>query len=176
MAAIDDSASRNVHMAWVRADHTYSQNVTYHKFCCYFGKEHVPVNGLPNSILDEEAKRQPSRFLAAIESQERGAVMTEISRGRGLSTLVSIQYLRACAAIMVVYYHIFSNRVAEHWAGGRNIGLSGVDIFFVISGFIMWTSTSHQRSSVLKFLKHLQGLSHVVDGPHIVDFDEVYPS
>jgi exopolysaccharide production protein ExoZ len=153
MAAIDDSASRNVHMAWVRADHTYSQNVTYHKFCCYFGKEHVPVNGLPNSILDEEAKRQPSRFLAAIESQERGAVMTEISRGRGLSTLVSIQYLRACAAIMVVYYHIFSNRVAEHWAGGRNIGLSGVDIFFVISGFIMWTSTSHQRSSVLKFLK-----------------------
>jgi exopolysaccharide production protein ExoZ len=88
-----------------------------------------------------------------MEPQETGTVMTGISRGRGLSTLVSIQYLRAFAAIMVVYYHIFSNRVAEHWAGGRDIGLSGVDIFFVISGFIMWTSTSHQRGGLLKFLK-----------------------
>ena len=79
--------------------------------------------------------------------------MTGISRGRGLSTLVSIQYLRAIAAIIVVYYHIFSNRVAEHWSGGRDIGLSGVDIFFVISGFIMWTSTSHQGGGLMKFLK-----------------------
>ncbi len=79
--------------------------------------------------------------------------MTGLPRGRGLSTLVSIQYLRAYAAIIVVYYHIFSNRVAERWAGGRDIGLSGVDIFFVISGFIMWTSTSHQRGGVVKFLK-----------------------
>jgi exopolysaccharide production protein ExoZ len=79
--------------------------------------------------------------------------MTGLTRGRGLSTLVSIQYLRAAAAIMVVYYHIFSNRVAEHWAGGRNFGLSGVDIFFVISGFIMWTSTSHQRGGLVKFLR-----------------------
>jgi peptidoglycan/LPS O-acetylase OafA/YrhL len=79
--------------------------------------------------------------------------MTGISRGPGLATLVSIQYLRAFAAIMVVYYHIFSNRVAEHWGAGRDIGLSGVDIFFVISGFIMWTSTSHQRGGVAKFLK-----------------------
>jgi len=79
--------------------------------------------------------------------------MKGLSRGQGLSTLVSIQYLRAAAAIMVVYYHIFSNHVAEHWAGGRNFGLSGVDIFFVISGFIMWTSTSHQRGGLVKFLR-----------------------
>ena len=78
--------------------------------------------------------------------------MIGISRGRGLSTLVSIQYLRAFAAFIVVYYHIFSNRVAEDWSGGRNIGLSGVDIFFVISGFIMWTSTNH-RGGLVKFLK-----------------------
>lgn len=79
--------------------------------------------------------------------------MTGIMRARGLSTLVSVQYLRAFAAIMVVYFHIFSNRVAEHWGAGRNFGLSGVDIFFLISGFIMWTSTERQRGGSLKFLK-----------------------
>jgi len=91
-----------------------------------------------------------------VNSQEVPAASTAtigLARGRGMQTLVSIQYLRATAAIMVVYYHIFSNRVAEHWAAGRNIGLSGVDIFFIISGFIMWTSTSQQRGGQFAFLK-----------------------
>lgn len=79
--------------------------------------------------------------------------MTGISRGPGMSTLVSVQYLRACAAIMVVYYHIFSSSVAERWSGGRDAGQIGVDIFFVISGFIMWISTGHQRNNAVKFLR-----------------------
>jgi exopolysaccharide production protein ExoZ len=79
--------------------------------------------------------------------------MLGISRGPGMSTLVSVQYLRAFAAIIVVYYHIFSNRVAASWSAGHNFGIMGVDIFFIISGFIMWVSTSHRPGGPLKFLK-----------------------
>ena len=46
--------------------------------------------------------------------------------------LNSVQYLRAMAALLVVGYHINSYQVYL---------MSGVDIFFVISGFIMWQST-----------------------------------
>ncbi|MDE8346357.1 MAG: acyltransferase [Acidocella sp.] len=77
----------------------------------------------------------------------------EGARPRGAATLVSIQYLRAIAATAVVYYHIFSNHIAAHWAGGRDVGLSGVDIFFVVSGFIMWMSTGGRRNHVRWFLK-----------------------
>lgn len=79
--------------------------------------------------------------------------MLGISRESGMSTLVSVQYLRAFAAIIVVYYHVFSNRVAEDWSAGRNFGILGVDIFFIISGLIMWVSTSRQPGGSLKFLK-----------------------
>ena len=45
--------------------------------------------------------------------------------------MVSIQYMRAAAAVAVVLAH----------ASGALLGNAGVDIFFVISGFIMWTIT-----------------------------------
>lgn len=54
----------------------------------------------------------------------------------------SIQYLRAIAATLVVIFHASSIALADpnddfpfKWAQ------SGVDIFFVISGFVMWVST-----------------------------------
>lgn len=47
----------------------------------------------------------------------------------------AIQYLRAVAAIMVVYYHGRAFLPAEN--GLAAFGMQGVDIFFVISGFIM---------------------------------------
>jgi len=48
-------------------------------------------------------------------------------------TVLSIQYLRGLAAILVVVFHASNNVYL--------FGMSGVDIFFVISGFIMWTTT-----------------------------------
>jgi exopolysaccharide production protein ExoZ len=45
------------------------------------------------------------------------------------SRIVSIQYLRALAALAVVAFHAHPNVF---------IGQAGVDIFFVISGYIMW--------------------------------------
>ncbi len=45
----------------------------------------------------------------------------------------SIQYLRALAALGVVLYHL-----GERAGHPIKIGAAGVDLFFVISGFIMW--------------------------------------
>lgn len=56
--------------------------------------------------------------------------------------LRSIQYLRALAALSVVVYH------ASQWASAPvDIFSAGVDVFFVISGFIMWRTTAPETSS-----------------------------
>jgi exopolysaccharide production protein ExoZ len=55
---------------------------------------------------------------------------------RGTPVLLSIQALRALAALAVAAYH------ALQWErGGFDVGRAGVDVFFVISGFIMWRVT-----------------------------------
>lgn len=67
--------------------------------------------------------------------------------------LYSIQYLRAVAALGVVAYH------AAHGLPGYfqqtaflDIGVYGVDLFFVISGFIIFNSTSDGDIGVVDFL------------------------
>lgn len=71
--------------------------------------------------------------------------------GQAITTrrpLLSIQYLRAVAALMVAFYH------ANRWAWRDfDIGAAGVDIFFVISGFVLWTSVSERPLSPLVFLR-----------------------
>ena len=58
--------------------------------------------------------------------------------------VVSIQYLRALAALMVVTFHalttvtIFENKLVASLTETLS---AGVDIFFVISGFVMWYTT-----------------------------------
>ena len=77
----------------------------------------------------------------------------ERMRARALPTLIGLQYLRGLAALAVVFYHVFSNRVAQEWGGSRSYGIAGVDVFFVISGFIMWRTTSRTAGSgALRFL------------------------
>lgn len=57
------------------------------------------------------------------------------------SRIVTIQYLRAIAASLVVLHHAFSvpPLVAFY---PRPYGSYGVDLFFVISGYIMWSTTA----------------------------------
>ncbi len=53
--------------------------------------------------------------------------------------ILGIQYLRAIAALMVVFHH--SQNFFGHEHHLTNVGAAGVDIFFVISGFVMAHST-----------------------------------
>lgn len=64
-----------------------------------------------------------------------------------MKPLLSIQYLRAFAAVAVVAYH------ALQWRDdGFDIGRAGVDVFFVISGVILWRITYGKDVAPLGFL------------------------
>ncbi|HEY5290264.1 MAG TPA: acyltransferase [Caulobacteraceae bacterium] len=64
-----------------------------------------------------------------------------------MKPLLSIQYLRAAAALGVVGYH------AAQWrSGGFDVGRAGVDLFFVISGVIMWKVTGTNEGSPSAFV------------------------
>lgn len=82
--------------------------------------------------------------------------MTADNRMAGAKPLlVSLQYLRAIAAFMVVYFHaVLQLRL---FAGGRTafplIGSGGVDIFFVLSGFMMWFAVEGRATKPGEFLR-----------------------
>jgi exopolysaccharide production protein ExoZ len=66
--------------------------------------------------------------------------------------VLSVQYLRAVAALLVVFHH------ARQFPGfkdaiGTGIGSTGVDIFFVISGFVMAVTTGRANYPALHFLE-----------------------
>ena len=64
--------------------------------------------------------------------------------------LYNIQFLRFVAAMLVVLYHSATRLPANDsvfqfiFSTGESLGFAGVDIFFVISGFIMAYTSSHQ--------------------------------
>jgi exopolysaccharide production protein ExoZ len=60
---------------------------------------------------------------------------------------LSIQYLRALAALGVVIFH------ASPADNLFMVGNAGVDIFFVVSGFIMWSITEARPTSPAAFLR-----------------------
>jgi exopolysaccharide production protein ExoZ len=66
------------------------------------------------------------------------------------STIVSVQYLRALAAAMVLLEHISkkSGQVGHEIFSWLHFGYTGVDVFFVISGFIMCFIYMRSRSGV----------------------------
>ncbi|MGH6648073.1 acyltransferase family protein [Aquabacterium sp.] len=71
--------------------------------------------------------------------------------------IIGIHYLRAIAALMVVFHHTLKYTNIKE---SSSFGASGVDIFFVISGFVMaWTTRdidprSNRFDSAKTFLRH----------------------
>jgi exopolysaccharide production protein ExoZ len=61
-------------------------------------------------------------------------------------TLNSIQYLRAVAAVMVPYHHARARLPGIYEVLPNPLGGAGVDLFFVISGFIMVITTAGRGS------------------------------
>jgi exopolysaccharide production protein ExoZ len=90
--------------------------------------------------------RQIRLLLDRILSNHRRTMSTRPSEAKpGALHLRSIQYLRAAAALMVAYFHAIDQIPGyrpwfdRYLLGHLNLA-SGVDIFFVISGFIMLIS------------------------------------
>jgi peptidoglycan/LPS O-acetylase OafA/YrhL len=69
-------------------------------------------------------------------------------------TLLSVQYLRAIAALMVVVFHLVPQLRRMDYGGFWPDWLAGgVDIFFIISGFIMWVTTVDRPMTPWIFFK-----------------------
>src|SRR5579859_5791081 len=74
--------------------------------------------------------------------------MSATGKPTRLTHLTSIRYLRAIAALMVAYFHLveqvpqYEGYFRNHLLGGLNLA-AGVDVFFVISGFIMLVSNGN---------------------------------
>lgn len=68
---------------------------------------------------------------------------------------ISIQYLRAFAAILVLMSHIIFklDLHSSSFFSGFNIGGYGVDLFFIISGFIMCLTIDKKNSTFFQFIK-----------------------
>lgn len=64
-----------------------------------------------------------------------------------MKVIYGIQYLRAIAALAVVLFHA-AEKTGHHFA----IGAAGVDVFFVISGFIMWVISDRRAQQPGRFL------------------------
>jgi exopolysaccharide production protein ExoZ len=86
------------------------------------------------------------------------AAMWQFARDYGKNTphkatrLISIQYLRAIAAIMVFMVHVSGQLRRLGYVGPWPDWMTaGVDIFFVISGFVMWLTTRERPQSTFVF-------------------------
>jgi len=70
-------------------------------------------------------------------------VPESLSQERPVATVVTIQYLRAVAAALIVFQHAMGIPAFVYYTA--HFGTVGVDLFFMISGYIMWTTTQGQN-------------------------------
>jgi exopolysaccharide production protein ExoZ len=69
-----------------------------------------------------------------------------------IGRLLSIQYLRGIAASMVVFFHARLQFAGFEAVFPSWVGSAGVDVFFVVSGFVMVYITANRERSISTFL------------------------
>ena len=71
----------------------------------------------------------------------------------GNQRILSIQLLRALAALAVVWFHASTLLAARSGAfnSWSKLGSAGVDLFFIVSGFIMWLSAIDRDEGIREF-------------------------
>ncbi|CTQ54715.1 Acyltransferase family protein [Roseibium album] len=70
--------------------------------------------------------------------------------------LVQLQYARAIAALLVVYFHSvlqLERMDPDTVFASFRFGETGVDLFFVLSGFVMWLTTADRNMSPVGFYR-----------------------
>lgn len=91
-----------------------------------------------------------SRINAVLTRPALGSLRN--GRGGCLKQFLSLQYLRAAAALGVVVFHFTHQAFSPDAARLFERGQFGVDLFFVLSGCIMWTSTAERETTPASFL------------------------
>lgn len=104
------------------------------------------------SLDDCIGKLQPRSDTIAAWRGPQAVLARLIFRGTTVREYRSIQYLRGLAATLVVIFHVGAPLqrlgVATAWPNGLS---GGVDIFFIISGFVMWMTTRARPIGPLAF-------------------------
>jgi exopolysaccharide production protein ExoZ len=72
-------------------------------------------------------------------------------RTRDSRRLLSIQYARGVAAVSVVFFHACNDASVTRYP--EQVLQSGVDLFFAISGFIMWVTTHNSQMGSREFFR-----------------------
>ncbi len=69
--------------------------------------------------------------------------------------ILSVQYMRAIAALLVVVSHVAlkGEQYSSNPLGWFNVGGAGVDLFFIISGYIMCHTVDHKQVDFVGFIK-----------------------
>lgn len=81
------------------------------------------------------------------------AVLDCATYGRAMGRIDQIQFLRGFAAIAVLQHHAITGAFRYCGLAGFSTPLeAGVDLFFVISGFIMWVTTGGRATPPASFL------------------------
>lgn len=108
----------------------------------FFGTDLAEKPRLAASITKEREKVDASTPTSGID--RAGALKRD-------GTFESIQVLRGVAAILVVLFHAATRAYGSD--DMFRVGNAGVDIFFMISGFVMWSSTARRPMTPGAFLR-----------------------
>lgn len=101
-----------------------------------------------SAITDPACVAGPATVSRGQRSRVRALVRV---RARGSAQIDALQHLRALAAVLVVVYHV-ALRAGQ--PSSFVVGGVGVDIFFVVSGCVMWLSSQRARLDLRQFLAH----------------------